>query len=111
MFAGLDVADGFEGFGGGDVGPVEEVGPRFVGDGDVVPAGDEVEQLRAEDDVGHGSKGLDDSLEEARRGSQGGVEWNVAAAGYLIVCWLAGGAPLGDDDAVIVLQDHLFDRD
>lgn len=82
-----------------------------MGDGDVVAAGDEVEQLCAEEDVGHGAKGLDDGLEEARRGRQGGVWWDVAAAGDLKVCWLlAGGVVLGDDDAVIVLQDHLFDR-
>lgn len=108
QLAGLDVAHGLEGLGGGDVGPVEEGGPRLVGDGDVVAAGDEVEQLCAEEDVGHGAKGLDDGVEEARRGRQGGVWWDIAAAGDLNVCW--GGAVLGDDDAVVVFQNHLFDR-
>lgn len=60
--AGVDVAGAFEGLGGGDVGPVEEAGPRFVRDGDAVAAGDEIQQLGAEDDVGHGSKGLDDGV-------------------------------------------------
>lgn len=85
QLAGLDVADGFKWLGGGDVGPVEEGGPGFVGDGDVVAAGEEVEQFCAEEDVRHGAKGLDDGVEEARRGRQGGVVWEIAAAGDLNV--------------------------
>lgn len=101
----MDVAGALEGLGGRDVGPAEEAGPRLVRDGDAVAAGDKVQQLRAEDDVRHGSKGLDDGVQETGGRFQGGIVGEIAASGDLDAVFFGGG----DDDAVVALQDQLLD--